>query len=126
VTKEFHRQGTRRWPWRQQQNGHSRTIVAVDDVSMTIQPREIFGVLGANGSGKSTLIRLVSTLLLPDRGTVTVFGHDVVKDELAVKRLISRVSVDAAFFKKLSPMENLIYSARLYDLDASAARERAI
>jgi ABC-2 type transport system ATP-binding protein len=126
VTKEFHRQGTRRWPWRQSQNEHSRTIVAVDDVSMTIQPREIFGVLGANGSGKSTLIRLVSTLLLPDRGTVTVFGHDVVKEELAVKRLISRVSVDAAFFKKLSPMENLIYSARLYDLNASAARERAI
>jgi ABC-2 type transport system ATP-binding protein len=126
VTKEFHRQGTRHWPWQRSPNGNSRKVVAIDDVSLTIQPREIFGVLGANGSGKSTLIRLVSTLLLPDRGAVTVFGHDVVKEEQAVKRLISRVSVDAAFFKKLSPMENLIYSARLYDLDAGPARERAI
>ncbi len=46
-----------------------------------------------------------------------VFGLDLERDELAVKRLINRVSVDAAFFKKLSPMENLLFAARLYGLD---------
>ena len=72
---------------------------------------EVYGILGANGGGKSTLIRLVSTLLTLDTGRVEVFGHDVERDEMAVKRLINRVSVDAAFFKKLSPHENLLYAA---------------
>jgi len=104
---------TRRLPWQAQP--HKRTV-AVDDVSLTVQRGEIFGILGANGSGKSTLIRVISTLLLPDHGSVEVFGLDVVRDELRVKQLINRVSVDAAFFKKLSPMENLLYAGRLYGL----------
>ena len=78
--------------------------MAVDDVSLRIERGEIYGILGANGSGKSTLIRLVSTLLTLDSGRAEVFGHDVEREEMAVKRLINRVSVDAAFFKKLSPV----------------------
>jgi ABC-2 type transport system ATP-binding protein len=89
-------------------------ITAVDHVSFTVERREIFGVLGPNGSGKSTLIRLLSTLLLPDEGSIRVFGIDPTKNEMQVKRLINRVSVEAAFFKKLSPRENLLYGARLY------------
>jgi ABC-2 type transport system ATP-binding protein len=103
-----------------------KSVVAIDDVSLTIPRGEIYGVLGANGSGKSTLIRLMSTLLTLDTGRVEVFGHDIQRDEMAVKRLINRVSVDAAFFKKLSPHENLIYAARLYGLDARQARADAI
>jgi ABC-2 type transport system ATP-binding protein len=99
-----------------------KTVVAVNDVSLRIERGEIYGVLGANGSGKSTLIRLVSTLLTVDEGSVQVFGHDIMREEMAVKRLINRVSVDAAFFKKLSPTENLMYAARLYGLDARQAR----
>jgi ABC-2 type transport system ATP-binding protein len=101
-------------------------VVAVDDVSITIERGEIYGLLGANGSGKSTLIRLVSGLLTLDEGRVEVFGHDLVREEMAVKRLINRVSVDAAFFKKLSPAENLSFAARLYGLDTGAARKEAI
>ncbi len=101
-----------------------KTVRAVDDVSLRIGRREIVGVLGSNGSGKSTLIRVVSTLLLPDGGSVRVFGHDVVREPMAVQRLINRVSVEAAFFRKLSPMENLIYSARLYDLTIPEARRQ--
>ena len=100
-------------------------ITAVDHVSFTVQRREIFGVLGPNGSGKSTLIRLLSTLLLPDEGTVTVFGLDIDKDEMKVKRLINRVSVEAAFFKKLSPKENLLYGARLYGVSGREADVKA-
>jgi ABC-2 type transport system ATP-binding protein len=103
-----------------------KPVMAVDDVSLHISRGEIYGVLGANGSGKSTLIRLMSTLLTLDTGRVEVFGNDIVRDEMAVKRLINRVSVDAAFFKKLSPHENLTYAARLYGLDARQARQDAI
>jgi len=103
-----------------------KPVMAVNDVTLRIARGEIYGILGANGSGKSTLIRLVSTLLTPDAGTVEVFGHDVQREEMAVKRVINRVSVDAAFFKKLSPHENLSYAARLYGMDARAAKQEAI
>jgi len=103
-----------------------KDVVAVNDVSMSIRRGEIYGVLGANGSGKSTLIRLMSTLLTLDTGRVEVFGKDIERDELAVKQLINRVSVDAAFFKKLSPHENLAYAARLYGMDAKKARVQVI
>jgi ABC-2 type transport system ATP-binding protein len=99
-----------------------KTVVAVNDISLRIERGEIYGLLGANGSGKSTFIRLVSTLLTVEHGRVAVFGHDIVRDEMAVKRLINRVSVDAAFFKKLSPAENLMYAARLYGIPASTAK----
>ncbi|MTI96627.1 MAG: ABC transporter ATP-binding protein [Firmicutes bacterium] len=100
-------------------------VRAVDDVSIQVQRGEIFGLLGPNGSGKSTLIRLMATLLLPDSGTVTVLDHDVVKETLAVRKVINRVSVDAAFFKKLSAHENLLYAARLYDVDSRLAAQTA-
>jgi ABC-2 type transport system ATP-binding protein len=103
-----------------------KPVMAVHDVSLRIGRGSIHGVLGANGSGKSTLIRLVSTLLTLDSGRVEVFGHDIEREEMAVKRLINRVSVDAAFFKKLSPYENLIYAARLYGLDARQAKADAV
>jgi len=103
-----------------------KPVIAVNDVSLRIRRGEIYGILGANGSGKSTLIRLVSTLLTLDKGRVEVFGHDVQREEMAVKRVINRVSVDAAFFKKLSPHENLSYAARLYGMDARDAKREAI
>jgi len=113
VTKRFH--VDRRKP----------PVVAISDVSLRLEPGAIHGVLGANGSGKSTLIRLVSGLLTLDEGRVEIFGHDLEREELTVKRFINRVSVDAAFFKKLSPIENLLFAARLYGLDAAVARRDA-
>ncbi|MFI5255567.1 MAG: ATP-binding cassette domain-containing protein, partial [Candidatus Limnocylindrales bacterium] len=64
-----------------------RHVTAVDDVTLGVERGGILGILGANGGGKSTLIRLISTLLTLDTGTITVFGHDVERDEMAVKRL---------------------------------------
>ncbi len=103
-----------------------KPVAAITDVSMRLERGDIHGILGANGSGKSTLIRLISGLLTLDKGRVEVFGHDIEREELTVKRLINRVSVDAAFFKKLSPMENLLFAARLYGLDGKTARADAI
>jgi ABC-2 type transport system ATP-binding protein len=88
----------------------------LDAVSFTIGRGECVAVLGQNGSGKSTLVRLLSTLLLPDGGSARVFGHDVEREERAVKRLVNRVSVEASFFKKMSARENLAYAARFYGL----------
>src|SRR5437867_9026689 len=113
--------------WRKKnddQKEEKRIVRAVDNVSMTIKRREIVGILGSNGSGKSTLIRILSTLLIPDSGRVTIFGYDVEKDERTVQRIINRVSVEASFFKKLSPMENLLYAARLYNMPTAEARAR--
>ncbi len=101
-------------------------VRAVNNVSFEVGRGEIFGILGPNGSGKSTLVRLIATLLLPDAGTVTVFGNDVVTDRLAVRRLINRVSVEASFFKKLSSLENLRYAARLYGLAPREATAGAL
>jgi ABC-2 type transport system ATP-binding protein len=107
--------------------GRARTQVdAITDVSMRLERGDVHGILGANGSGKSTLIRLISGLLTLDRGRVEVFGYDIERDEMQVKRLINRVSVDAAFFKKLSPMENLLFAARLYGLDGNVARRDTV
>lgn len=103
-----------------------KAVAAITDVHLRLERGEIHGVLGANGSGKSTLIRLISGLLTLDQGRVEVFGLDIERDEMAVKRLINRVSVDAAFFKKLSPMENLLFAARLYGLDGNEAKRDAI
>jgi ABC-2 type transport system ATP-binding protein len=100
--------------------------VAVNHVSFSVHEAEIFGVLGPNGSGKSTLIRLIATLLLPDAGSITVFGHDVVTQSMQVQRLINRVSVEASFFKKLSPMENLLYGARLYGMEGKETRRKVV
>ena len=105
---------------------NKKPVAAISDVSMRLERGDIHGILGANGSGKSTLIRLISGLLTLDTGRVEVFGHDIEREELTVKRLINRVSVDAAFFKKLSPMENLLFAARLYGLDGATARRDAI
>jgi len=103
-----------------------KPVVAIANVSLRLERGGIVGILGANGSGKSTLIRLVSGLLTLDEGKVSVFGYDIEREEMEVKRLINRVSVDAAFFKKLSPMENLLFAARLYGLDAKVAKPAAI
>jgi ABC-2 type transport system ATP-binding protein len=99
-----------------------KPVTAISHVSMRLERGDIHGILGANGSGKSTLIRLISGLLTLDEGRIEVFGHDIEREEMAVKRLINRVSVDAAFFKKLSPMENLLFAARLYGLDGRTAK----
>lgn len=104
--------------------GKKRLVIAVDHVSFKVNESEIFGVLGPNGSGKSTLIRLLATLLLPDGGDIKVFGHDPVTEPLKVQELINRVSVEASFFKKLSPMENLMYGARLYGMGGQETRRK--
>jgi ABC-2 type transport system ATP-binding protein len=100
--------------------------VALHPLDLTVPAGGVTGVLGPNGSGKSTLIRILGTLLTPDAGTARVFGWDVVKDALEVRRHINRVSVEAAFFKELSAWENMLYAARLYGSESGRTRSRVV
>ena len=98
---------------------------AVNNVSFQVAPGEIYGVIGANGSGKSTLIRILSTLLLPDRGEVRVFGIDALHDPQSSRPLLNRVSADPSFFRAMSAMENLLFYGRAYGLSGAETRERS-
>ena len=99
---------------------------ALDDVSFEVALGETYGLLGPNGSGKSTLIRVLATLLVPDGGRVRLLGHTIPGEEHLVRQKIGRVSVDAAFYKKLSARENLLYSAFLYGMEKAPAERRAL
>jgi len=101
-----------------------RRRAALKGVSFEMRRGECVAILGQNGSGKSTLVRLLSTLLLHDGGSATIFGHDAFRDTRAVRRLVNRVSVEASFFKKMSAAENLGYAARFYGMGPSQTRER--
>jgi ABC-2 type transport system ATP-binding protein len=108
-------------PWRRGAVVEKTALHALD---MEMAAGAITGIIGVNGSGKSTLIRILATLMVPDTGTARIFGHDVVREADTVRRQINRVSVEAAFFKELSPWENLLYAARLYGA-VEDARPRA-
>ena len=116
LRKEFRRRDGKR-------RRERRTRVALDSVSFAMEKGETVAILGQNGSGKSTLVRLLSTLLLPDGGTARIFGHDVVANARAVRRLVNRVSVEASFFKKMSAAENLGYASRYYGMTAGQTRD---
>ncbi len=100
--------------------------VALHELDLVVEAGGITGILGPNGSGKSTLIRILGTLLTPDAGQATVFGWNVVTQPLSVRRHVNRVSVEAAFFKELSPWENMLYAARLYGAGSAGTRERVM
>lgn len=104
----------------------SEGVVAVDHVTFSVRQGEIFGLVGPSGSGKTTLIRLIATLLQPDSGDIRVFGYDVTRQAAQVQRLINRVSVEASFFKQLSPLENLLYGMQPYGLNETDALWQAI
>jgi sodium transport system ATP-binding protein len=87
------------------------TVAAVDDVSFTCPPGEIFGLLGPNGAGKTTILRMISSLLTPDDGTINVDGFDTVKNPDQVRQQIGFLSSDSGIYEKLTPREILSFFA---------------
>ncbi|MEE8441038.1 MAG: ABC transporter ATP-binding protein [Spirochaetia bacterium] len=101
------------------------TVTAVNGVSFAIPEGEIFSLLGPNGAGKTTCIKMLATLLIPTSGTATVLGQDVVRDELAVRRLMTAVLPgERTLFWKLTVKENLHYFGALYGVGKSFAARR--
>lgn len=99
-------------------------VRALRGIDLTIEKGEVVGILGPNGSGKSTLVRVISTLITPDAGSVNIFGVDALAQPKQVQKMMNRVSVEASFFKKLSAHENLLYGSKLYGLTSSEANPR--
>src|SRR5579885_661223 len=104
--------------------GNSGRVVAVDGVSFAASPGEIFGVLGPNGAGKTTTLRLLATTITPDAGTATVYGHDIVRDPVQVRRNLGVLTANIGLYPRLTARENVAYFARLYGLDPAAAERR--
>jgi ABC-2 type transport system ATP-binding protein len=100
-------------------------VRAVNGVNLVINEGELFGLLGPNGAGKTTLIKCISTLLIPDQGTATVGGYDILKQSLDVRRQIGVLTGgERSLYWKLNPVENLNYFAALYGVPRQKARER--
>jgi ABC-2 type transport system ATP-binding protein len=95
---------------------------AVSDVSFAIEQGEIVGLLGPNGSGKSTIFRMLTGYFVPTSGRISVGGHDVVTDSLAVRRVISYVPEDAPLYDHMRVGEFLHFMANLKGLRGAAAK----
>jgi ABC-2 type transport system ATP-binding protein len=109
-----------RSPWRKPER-----TTALNNVHFEVLPSEFFGLLGANGAGKTTLFKVLATQLLPDAGTASIAGYDVVRQAREVRRLLTPVVADERSLNwRLSARENLQLFAALYGLRAHAARER--
>ncbi|MEP7358499.1 MAG: ABC transporter ATP-binding protein [Anaerolineales bacterium] len=93
-------------------SAHPAPAIHLDGFALDVRPGEIFGVIGPNGSGKSALVRLIAGMLAPRRGCGSIFGRNPAGEVGAVHQLTGRAALDAAFFQKLSPVENLLLGAR--------------
>src|SRR5579871_6423948 len=100
------------------------TIRAVENVSFSCQPGEIFGLLGPNGAGKTTLLRMLATILEPTAGTATVAGYDVRRQPQQVRHSIGYLTGSAAPYDRLSAREMVAYFGALYGLTREEIDQR--
>ena len=87
---------------------------AINDLSLTVNQGEIFGLLGPNGSGKTTTINMISGLTDPTAGTIHVFGRDIAKDPRSVRAILGAVPQETALYEELSAWRNMTFHAELY------------
>ena len=99
-------------------------VKAVDGVSFTCQPGEIFGLLGVNGAGKTTTLRILATLLKPTAGTARVSGADVIERPEEVRRQVGFLSTATALYGRLTAQEMVEYFGRLNGLSEVLLRDR--
>jgi ABC-2 type transport system ATP-binding protein len=100
-------------------------VLAVDDVSLSVEQGELFGFLGPNGAGKSTTIGMLCTLLRPSAGQASVNGFDIKRQESSVRRSIGIIFQDPSLDEQLTAAENLALHARIYNLPGSIWKARA-
>lgn len=95
---------------------------AVNGVSFSINKGEIFSLLGPNGAGKTTTIKMLATLLIPNSGTASVLGYDIVREDFQVRKILTAVLPgERTLYWKLTVKENLRYFGSLYGLESSSA-----
>jgi ABC-2 type transport system ATP-binding protein len=98
---------------------------AVDGLDLAVQAGEFYTLLGPNGAGKTTTLRMVTGLLRPDSGAISVFGIDALADPTAAKRIMAWLSDEPMIYDKLTPFEYLEFVAGLWGVDAALAEARA-
>lgn len=101
-------------------------LKAVAGVSFTIDQGEIFGLLGPNGAGKTTTIRILSTVLAPDRGDVSIGGHSLRHDADAARRLIGVCPQELALYPEMSALDNLVFFGKMVGLHGREAKSQAM
>jgi len=101
-----------------------RDTIALRGVSLAVPRGAIVGVLGPNGAGKTTLLSIFATLLTPDRGTVTILGHDLVRDAAALRRRLNMASGRPSFLWSLRVAEIIAFYGRLYGLSGATLQHR--
>lgn len=99
---------------------------AVNAVSFTINKGEIFGLLGPNGAGKTTTMRILSTVLEPDAGDVTIGGYSILDNAEAVRSLIGTCPQELAMYTDFSALDNLVFFGRMVGLKGKEARAQAM
>jgi len=120
LTKKFVKKGKRKLLRREKED-----ILAVDHISVKVKKGELFGLLGPNGAGKTTLVKCLATLLIPDEGTATIDGHDIITDPISVRKILGiTTGGERTLYWKLSARDNLKYFASLYGLSSKDAEER--
>ena len=103
---------------------HYGSLLAVDDISFKAQPGEVLGFLGPNGAGKSSTMRMISGYLMPNSGTATIYGHDVMEEPLAAKNRLGYLPEGAPLYSEMNTSEFLNFIARARGMDTSAVRGR--
>lgn len=103
---------------------YDNKVKAVDNASLTINDGEIFGFLGPNGAGKTTTIKMLTGILLPDSGEITINGLDIAKNPLEAKRQFGFVPDDPNVFLRLKGIEYLKFMADIYGIDSATRGER--
>jgi ABC-2 type transport system ATP-binding protein len=99
---------------------------AVNGVSFSIEKGEIFGLLGPNGAGKTTTIRILSTIIQPDRGDVTIGGFSLKQNTDSVRGLIGTCPQELALYADMSAYDNLVFFGRMTGLSSQEARQQAM
>ena len=99
-------------------------VIAVRDISLTVEAGSVYALLGPNGAGKSTTINMLTTLLKPDQGTITINGHNAVREADKVRSVIGVTFQDLLLDRDLTGREALDFSGRLYKLDSAKRRTR--
>ncbi len=99
-------------------------IHAADQISLRVQPGEIYGLLGANGAGKTTTLRLLATLLQPTSGTAVIAGFDVVREPQKVRANVGFLAASTALYGRLTAREMIAYFGELNGLDPATIRTR--
>src|SRR5919198_3303926 len=125
LVKVFERGRRTIWQRLRREPDRRTTFRAVDGIDLRVETGEIFGLLGPNGAGKTTTMRMISTLLEPTQGSITVLGVDVAKEPRQVRaRLGAMLSGERSLYWKLTGRENLEYFAALYHVPPKDTRAR--